>query len=375
MNAPLAHLLIIDDEAPHLKALCDILGAQGYETAGFTSASAALAELRGRTFDLVLTDLMMPEMDGLELLRAAREIDPRIVGVVMTGHGTIDTAVAAMKQGALDYILKPFSISALIPVLARALAVRRLRLENEVLQQRLRVRTRELEAANKELEAFSFSVSHDLRAPLRSVDGFTSLLMDELGDQAGETARSCAEHVRAAVKRMNALIDDLLRLARTTQAEMHRSPVDFSAMAREVAEKIRIADGGRRADWIIAPSVRAEGDPGLLRVVLENLLGNAWKYTSKTPGARIEFGVETQADGTVAYLVRDNGAGFDMQYADRLFGAFQRLHAESDFPGTGVGLATVRRIIHKHGGRIWAQAARGLGATFYFTLSSGMDEG
>ena len=363
-----ARLLVVDDEAPHLKALCDTLTSQGYTVTGFTSAREALATLHNRSFDLVLTDLMMPEMDGITLLRSAQEIDPRIVGVVMTGHGTIDTAVAAMKQGALDYILKPFKLSTLIPVLARALAVRRLRIENETLQQHLRIRTRELEAANKELETFSYSVSHDLRAPLRAIDGFTQLLIEKLGDRLDDESRGFAVHVRSGVARMQALIEDLLRLARTTRAEVHRMPVDLSLLAEETAKKLQAADPGRTADWIIAPNLATTADPGLLRVVMENLLSNAWKYTSKTPHARIEFGVEVQPDGTPAYYVRDNGAGFDMDQSHRLFGPFQRLHTEREFPGTGVGLATVQRIINKHGGRIWPEAAPGRGATFRFTL-------
>ncbi len=369
MTAPQEHLFIIDDEAPHLKALCDTLTAQGYAATGFTSAREALAHLRKQPCALILTDLMMPEMDGIALLRAALEIDPHLVGVVMTGHGTIDTAVAAMKQGALDYILKPFKLSTLIPVLARALAVRRLRLENETLQQHLRDRTRELEAANKELESFSYSVSHDLRAPLRAIGGFTEMLLEHLGDRVDGQALAYAGNVRTGITRMNALIDDLLRLARTTRAEMHLMPVDLSRLAGDIAKKLQATAPDRPCDWIIAPALTVAADPALLRVALENLLSNAWKYTGRASRARIELGVEAQPDGTSAYYVRDNGAGFDMKYAHRLFGAFQRLHTEKDFPGTGVGLATVQRIIHKHGGRIWAKAAPGEGATFYFTLS------
>ena len=371
---PLEHLLVVDDEAPHLKALCDTLTAQGYAVTGFTSARETLAALHDRSFDLILTDLMMPEMDGIALLHAAQEIDPHLVGVVMTGHGTIDTAVAAMKQGALDYILKPFKLSTLIPVLARALAVRRLRIDNETLQQHLRLRTRELEVANKELETFSYSVSHDLRAPLRAIDGFTQLLLENLGDHLDEESRGFAGHVRDGVARMQALIEDLLRLARTTRAEVHRMPIDLSRIALEISRKLQAENTDRTADWIIAPNLVAEADPGLLRVAMENLLSNAWKYTAKTPCARIDFGVEPQPDGTSAYYIRDNGAGFDMKQAHRLFGPFQRLHSESEFPGTGVGLATVQRIIHKHGGRIWPQAVPGRGATFHFTLPPFPDE-
>jgi two-component system sensor histidine kinase/response regulator len=362
------HLLIIDDEAPHLKALCETLSAQGYRTTGFTSPKEALTALRNQPFDLVLTDLMMPEMDGIAFLKGALEINPRIVGVVMTGHGTIDTAVAAMKLGALDYILKPFKLSAILPVLSRALVVRKLRLENEVLQQRLRERTLELEAANKELESFSYSVSHDLRAPLRTIDGFTNALIDDLGASLAPPQRTFADHIRSGIARMNALIDDLLRLAKMTQSEVHRIPLDLSKLARDIAAKIQETDKDRKAEWIVAPQLVAIADPGLLYIALENLLSNAWKYSSKVPLARIEVGAETQPDGTTAFYIRDNGAGFDMNYVHKLFGTFQRLHAEREFPGTGVGLATVQRVVHKHGGRIWAQAAPGQGATFYFTL-------
>ena len=365
------HLLVVDDEAPHLRALCDTLGAQGFVVAGFTSPLAALESLReGREYALLLTDLMMPGMDGIALLHAARETDPRIVGVMMTGHGTVSTAVSAMKEGALDYIQKPFKLSELIPVLARGLGVRRLRMENEALQQSLRDRTLELEAANRELESFAFSVSHDLRAPLRTIDGFTGLLVETLGAQATEEALGYATTVKDSVARLNALIDDLLRLARTTQTELNRRRVDMSALAREVAESLQAgaAEAGRNVEWRIAPDLFAEADPGLMRVVLDNLLSNALKYSGRVARAEIEFGREPQTEGPAAFFVRDNGAGFDMRAAGRLFSPFRRLHAEKDFPGTGVGLATVERIVRRHGGRIWAEAAVGEGATFRFTL-------
>ena len=365
------HLLVVDDEAPHLRALCDTLGAHGFVVTGCTSASAALDALRTRRdFALLLTDLMMPEMDGIALLHAARQIDPLIVGVMMTGHGTISTAVSAMQEGALDYIQKPFKLSALIPVLARALGVRRLRVENEALQQRLRERSLELEAANRELESFAFSVSHDLRAPLRTIDGFTGLLVESLGPQASAEALEYAATVKGGVARMNNLIDDLLRLARTSQTELCRERVDLSACAREIAEQLQGTAPGRAAEWVIAPDLFADADPGLVRVLLENLLSNAWKYSGKVARARIELGLEPRAEGAPAFFVRDNGAGFDMRSASRLFSPFRRLHSEREFPGTGVGLATVERIVRRHGGRIWAEAEPGRGATFRFTLPS-----
>jgi PAS domain S-box-containing protein len=225
----------------------------------------------------------------------------------------------------------------------------------------------ELEAANKELEAFSYSVSHDLRAPLRGIDGFSQALLEDYADKLDSQGKNHLERVRAGVQRMGVLIDDLLNLGRVTRAEIHREPIDLTAMAQRIASELRRVQPERTVEIVLGEGLRAEGDARLLRVVLENLLGNAWKFTSKRKHARIELG-RTQSNGSSAFFVRDNGAGFDPAYASRLFGAFQRLHAMTEFPGTGVGLATVQRVIHRHGGRIWAESAVDKGATFYFTL-------
>ncbi len=225
----------------------------------------------------------------------------------------------------------------------------------------------ELEAANAELDAFAYSVSHDLRAPLRSIDGFSQALLEDSGPHLDPTGRGHLDRIRGATQRMARLIDDLLELSRVTRAELHREPVDLSALARTVEDELRRTEPARNVAVTIAPGLTAEGDTPLLRVVLENLPGNAWKYTGKRDHAEIAFGADRH-NGTTAYYIRDNGAGFDMQYAGKLFGAFQRLHAEADFRGTGIGLATVQRIVHRHGGRVWAEGIVGRGATFYFTL-------
>jgi len=239
---------------------------------------------------------------------------------------------------------------------------------NADLERRVAERTAQLEVTNKELEAFSYSVSHDLRAPLRSIDGFSLALLEDYGDQLDADGQDYLQRVRSATQRMSQLIDDLLSLARVTRSALNYESVDLSACAGSIADELQRAQPDRQAEYLIAPDLIARGDGRLLRVMLENLLGNAWKFTVKRQCATIEFGA-IPIDGQVAYFVRDNGAGFDMAYADKLFGAFQRLHAMSEFPGTGVGLATVQRIIHRHGGRVWAESAVEQGATFYFTLS------
>ena len=228
---------------------------------------------------------------------------------------------------------------------------------------------RELEGANRELEAFSYSVSHDLRAPLRSIDGFSRILLEDYADKLDEDGADYLGRVRAASKHMALLIEDLLDLARVSRGPLRREVVDLSAMARDIVKKLERAHPERRVKFVAQEGVVAFGDANLLAVALENLLGNAWKFTSKRDEATIEFGVDVpHGGGSVVYYVRDDGAGFDPRYADKLFGAFQRLHGSEEFEGTGIGLATVARIVHRHGGRVWAESQVGEGATFCFTL-------
>jgi len=238
---------------------------------------------------------------------------------------------------------------------------------NEELEQRVRERTAQLEAANSELESFSYSVSHDLRAPLRHIKGFTDIVLEDYADGLDETVKGYLERVVRATRHMEEMVDALLTLSRYSRDCMTFEPVDLSAMAREIMAEFTRGNPGRRVAVTIREGLRAMGDPRLLRVVLGNLLGNAWKFTGKVEEGVIEFGQE-EREGRTVYFVRDNGAGFDMAYADKLFSAFRRLHGSDEFEGTGIGLATVRRIIHRHGGEVWADAAPNRGATFYFTL-------
>ncbi|GAP07801.1 protein containing PAS domain S-box [Anaerolinea thermolimosa] len=244
--------------------------------------------------------------------------------------------------------------------------IRQLNLE---LEERVRERTAQYEAANRELEAFAYSVSHDLRAPLRAMDGFSGALLEEYQDRLDDQARHYLKRIREASQRMGQLIEDLLNLSRVTRREMARKPVDLSQMAREIADELQSQHPGRQVAVEVMPDLMVEVDPNLMKIALENLLSNAFKFTARREEARINVGV-VEKGGEKIYYIRDNGIGFDMAYASKLFTPFQRLHSLQDFPGTGVGLATVQRIIQRHGGRIWPEAEPGVGATFYFTLGA-----
>lgn len=253
------------------------------------------------------------------------------------------------------------------PSREQAAEIERLRAELEACNRQGAERARAFEFAVKELDSFAHSVSHDLRAPLRVVDGFANIVLEDYGERLDDLGREHLKRIVTAGQRMNSMIDTLLALSRTTSREIERERVDLSQLARELADELRAQDAGRDVRFVVADGQVADGDRTLLRLVLQNLLGNAYKFTAKVAAARVEFGARNDGGQTV-YYVRDNGAGFDMRFADKLFGLFQRFHSANEFPGTGVGLATVQRIVRKHGGRIWAESKPGEGATFFFTL-------
>jgi light-regulated signal transduction histidine kinase (bacteriophytochrome) len=357
----------VDDEAAQMRALCNTLGDHGYETHGFTDGAAALEALGRVRFDLILADLMMPGMDGIALLEAARQIDQDVVGIIMTGEGTITSAVAAMKTGALDYILKPFKLSVILPVLARALAVRDLRIANVKLERSIRERTAELEAANKELEAFAYSISHDLRSPLLVISGSAEMLIDDYAGHMPGAAQEIVRNIIMGSERMAQLINDLLRLSHLGRQALKMSSVNVGTLVREVLAELQKGHGERHVAVHIGDFPACIGDPALLKQVFTNMLSNAFKFTRDKEKPVVEVTCQPQAEEDI-YCVRDNGAGFDMEQAKELFGAFQRFHSAQQFEGTGVGLSIVHRIIERHGGRVWAEAEPDNGASFYFSL-------
>ncbi|MEP7102187.1 MAG: response regulator [Burkholderiales bacterium] len=363
-------LLIADDEAAHMQALCDTLDDQGYRVTGCTSGQDALVALRQGSFDLLLADLMMPGMNGIALLREALVIDPTLVGIIMTGEGTIGSAVEAMQSGALDYILKPFKLSAILPVLSRSLAMRRLRQENAVLERSVRAHAAALETTNRELDAFTRSASHDLRAPLNIILGFSELLVSQLGPQIPPEQCKWLENIDLSARRMSELIDALMRLSYVGRQALDIRPVAVGSMVHAIVAELRQAQPLRQLTVRIGELPETPADASLLNQLFVNLLSNAFKFTRDTAQAVIEIGCEPREQERV-FFVRDNGAGFDMARATRLFDTFQRFHGIDQFEGNGVGLSIVQRIVRRHGGRLWAEASVGAGATFYFTLGPG----
>jgi two-component system sensor histidine kinase/response regulator len=379
-RTPLGRLLIVDDESDLVAALCRILRAEGYATTGAGSGPEALDALRATTvgeaagYDVLITDLTMPTMDGITLLRAAREIDSDLDTVVMTGHGTIDTAVEAMKSGALDYIVKPFNLSVILPVISRALTVRRLRAQNALLLKQVENRTRDLEfvnrelqAANKELGAFTHTVSHDVRQPLNGVIGFAEFLLSEKPGALNSKQKEFLGDILNGGRQLVQLTADLLQFSRLGHEPLKKETVDITGLVWDLLQSLRNAEPNRNIEVRVGPLPDASADPSLIRQVFANLLSNAFKFTRHTLNPLIEVSGQQEARERV-YCIRDNGIGFDMTNARRLFSIFQRLHNEKDFDGAGVGLSIVQRIVERHGGTVSAQAAVGAGAAFTVTL-------
>lgn len=411
MNTP-QKILVVDDKSENLHALQTTLKETNAEVVKAQSGNDALIAALNHDFALAILDVQMPGMDGYELAGHLRseEQTKHVPIIFLTAYADEQQMFKGYGIGAMDYIVKPYDPVVLLSKVLAFLELHRQRAEiqrqtnhleevvsertvalklmndrlmqeiadrtraedavrklNDDLEALVAERTRQLKAVNKELEAFAYSVSHDLRAPLRAVEGFSQALLEDYRDALDAQGKDYLQRVSSEARRMAQLIQDLLVLSRVTRAELNLQPVDLTALAMDVLEMLRSGEPSRQVQVQVAEGLAACGDPQLLRQVLENLLGNAWKFTSHREQARIEVGSE-QRDGTETFWIRDNGAGFDMDYSEKLFVPFLRLHGMTEFPGTGVGLSTVQRIIARHGGRVWADAAVDQGATFYFTL-------
>jgi signal transduction histidine kinase len=362
-------ILVAEDHREMNRFIREALASDYRVYSAFNGRDAVARAIELRP-DAIICDLMMPELSGRDVIQVVRA-DPALARtpiLVMTAKAGEEPRVELLQIGASDYLTKPFPVEELRARIGNLVKLKLAAQEDERLRAELEQSNARLLAANRELEAFSYSVSHDLRAPLRSIAGFGNILLRDYAPRLDARGMDCIRRMIAATERMSQLIDDLLNLSRISRADFNRQPADLSALAATVIQDLRAAEPARTIDVKIQPGMRASADPRLLRIALNNLLGNAWKFTRSNPDAFIEFSMNSR-DGESVYSVRDNGAGFDMDYAENLFTPFQRLHQATEFPGTGIGLAIVQRIIHRHGGRIWAEGKPGEGAAFHFTLS------
>ena len=413
MAEPAERVLVIDDLRVNLRFLSRLLLRHGFAVQTADSGAEAFRLLEAGLPQLILADIRMPGMDGYEFCRRLKA-DPRTREIPVLFISSLEETrdkLLAFEAGAVDYVTNPFQAGEVIARVRTHLALHLLRLSlgranvqleqrvaertrqleesldllrqevverrraeaelqrlTEDLEQRVSQRTAQLEAANQELEAFSYSVSHDLRAPLRGIDGFSQVLQEDYQDRLDAAAQGHLARIRAGTGRMGELIEDLLKLAKVGRGDLNLAELDLSALGGAILAGLAGADPGRRLQARIQPGLTVRADARLLRVALENLLGNAWKFTSGREAPVIELGEAAPGPGERIFFVRDNGAGFPMEQAGRLFASFQRLHSTAEFAGTGIGLTIVQRIVHRHGGRIWGEGEPGRGATFWFSL-------
>lgn len=384
-------VLAVDDSLTFLHAVADRLGAEGYDVLLARSGQEALEVLANETVHCILLDLMMPGLSGQETCRRIKSTPKsrEVPLIMLTSLDDRQTMIEALGLGADDYVPKSGEFAVLAARIRAQVRRKQFEDENRRIREELLHKQieatqaravielaetratliRELERRNQELETFSYSVSHDLRAPLRSIDGFSRILLEDCADGLDAVGEGHLRRIRAAAHRMGELIDDLMELSRVNLAELSRSEVDLSALVRNITEDLASSEPDRHVAVDIMDGLVARADARLIRAALENLLGNAWKFTAKVSAPLVEFSAELGDDATI-YHIRDNGAGFDMGQVQRLFTPFQRLHTEDNFPGTGIGLATVRRVFDRHGGSVWAESVNGEGATFRFTIPS-----
>jgi signal transduction histidine kinase len=351
----------------------EVLALAGIAAKSFGSGAAALAGHGTDRPDLVIVDQRLPDTTGIALSTRLKSEDPDLAVILLTGYASADNAIAAVGL-VDDFLTKPVLPDDLVRFVNAGLERTRLRRENRSLVARLHEMNSSLEETVAErtraLEMFTYAVAHDLRAPLRAMDGFSGALLEEFWDVLGEAGQGYAGRIQAASTQMARLIDALLLLSRVSRAEMHLQTIDLGAEASRIAGELQRDSPDRRVHFVIQRPVWALADHTLICSVLQNLLDNAWKYTSRRDKALIEFAATPGEGAPMRCYVRDNGAGFDPAHGSKLFTPFQRLHTPGEFPGTGIGLASVRQIVERHGGRAWAEAIVGKGATFYFTLDA-----
>jgi two-component system sensor histidine kinase/response regulator len=379
-----ANILLVDDHLSNLVALEGMLDSLGQNLVLASSGEEALLRLLEQDFAVILLDVQMGALDGFETAKLIKEREKtRSIPIIFVTaiHRDEQHIYQGYTTGAVDYLFKPVvpdvlraKVSVFVDlyqknheIQAKTAALEAMNRDYEAQLEHVQILNRKLEAVNQELESFSYSVSHDLRSPLRSIKGFSQALSRAYGESLDTEGKDFLNRIVDSCEQMGSLIDDLLQLSRVIRGKVDMQNVNLSELAKTLSEEIQERQPSHHVELVIEDDLIAQADPRLMRVVFDNLLGNAWKFSRNNPKARVEIGSDW-TDNRCIYYVRDNGAGFDMTYGDQLFKAFQRLHTEDEFEGNGVGLATVQRIIHRHGGEIWAVGEVGEGATFYFTL-------